>query len=192
MENPNIVVLDDVLSAEECDGLVERSRSKLKASRVVDHDTGSFELHAHRTSSGTHFELGEEGLDAAIEARLASVVGWPADRAEGLQILNYQVGAEYKPHFDFFDPAKSGSAKQLKRRGQRVATIIMYLNDVARGGETIFPGVGVKVAPRKGAAVYFSNCYPDGRTNPLTLHGGAPVIEGEKWIATKWLRQAKG
>jgi prolyl 4-hydroxylase len=35
--------------------------------------------------------------------------------------------------------------------------------------------------------VFFSYHAPHVSTK--TLHGGAPVLEGEKWVATKWLRE---
>jgi len=106
---------------------------------------------------------------------------------EGLQVLHYQPGAEYKPHYDYFDPVHPGSAPILKRGGQRVATILMYLNTPKKGGGTTFPDVGFEVAPIKGNAVFFS--YDRAHVNTKSLHGGAPVIEGEKWVATKWLRE---
>jgi len=75
--------------------------------------------------------------------------------------------------------------------GQRVATLVMYLNDVEAGGSTVFPSIGLDVLPRKGSAVYFAYTSDAGETDPRTLHGGSPVTAGEKWIATKWLRQRR-
>jgi hypothetical protein len=86
-----------------------------------------------------------------------------------------------------FDPAEPGTPTILKRGGQRVATLVMYLNDPAQGGGTTFPDIGLEVAPQKGNAVFFSYDRPHPSTR--TLHGGAPVLAGEKWVATKWLRQ---
>ena len=70
-----------------------------------------------------------------------------------------------------------------------MGSLVMYLNDVEDGGETIFPEIGFSVIPRRGHAVYFAYCNSRNQGDPLTLHGGAPVRRGEKWIATKWLRQ---
>jgi prolyl 4-hydroxylase len=75
----------------------------------------------------------------------------------------------------------------LKRGGQRRATLLMYLNTPERGGATIFPDLRLQVAPTKGCAVFFSYDRPHESTG--TLHGGAPVLQGEKWVATKWLRE---
>ena len=92
------------------------------------------------------------------------------------------------PHYDYFDPALPGSAHHVKRGGQRVATLIMYLHEPEGGGATIFPDVDLAIAPKRGNAVFFSYATPEAST--LTLHGGDPVTAGEKWIATKWLRQS--
>jgi prolyl 4-hydroxylase len=122
-----------------------------------------------------------------LEARIAKLVDWPEINGEGLQILHYRPGAEYKPHYDYFDPAEPGTPSILKRGGQRVATLVMYLSEPAKGGGTVFPDVHLEVAPKRGNAVFFSYDRPHPATR--TLHGGAPVLEGEKWIATKWLRE---
>jgi prolyl 4-hydroxylase len=186
---PRIVLFGGLLSDEECDELIEASRRKLTRSSVVNADTGSYDVHPDRTSSGTHFERGENALIRRIETRIAELTGCPVERGEPIQILHYTPGAEYKPHFDFFDPAFPGNEKVLAMGGQRVATLVMYLNDVIAGGSTVFPEVGLDVLPRKGNAVYFAYTTEDGQLDRRTLHGGSPVAEGEKWIATKWLRQ---
>jgi prolyl 4-hydroxylase len=142
-----------------------------------------------RSSEGTYFMRGENPLVTRIERRLAELSSYPVENGEGLQILHYGVGGEYKPHFDFFEPEYAGSAGHLENGGQRVSTTILYLNDVEVGGETIFPEISLLVSARKGAAVYFSYYDAGGVPDRLTLHGGTPVRSGEKWIATKWVRE---
>ena len=165
------------------------SRGKLARSSVVNAATGNYDVHPHRTSSGTHFNRGENALIQRIERRISELVQHPVERGEPLQILHYQPGGEYKPHFDYFDPAQPGNEVVLKHGGQRVATLVMYLNDVQAGGSTVFPEVGLDVLPRRGNAVYFAYTTEQGQLDARSLHGGNPVSEGEKWIATKWFRQ---
>jgi len=186
---PDVVVLDHVLSDEECDGLIALARPKLARSTTIDRATGAEQVIPARSSEGTYFLRGENPLVSTIERRLAALIGMPSENGEGLQILHYGRGGEYRPHFDFFEPDDPGSAAHLKAGGQRVSTTIMYLNDVEAGGETIFPDVDLAVSARKGSAVYFSYCDTGGRLERLTLHGGAPVLRGEKWIATRWVRR---
>ena len=185
---PRIAVFSNLLSADECDQLIDLARPGLIESNVVDPETGCDVPHPERTSSGRCFELGEAKLLADIETRIAKLTQWPVEHGEGCQILHYKEGAEYKPHFDYFDPAIPGNTSHLEFGGQRVATLIIYLNTVEAGGETIFPRLGLKVSPIQGHALYFYNVTRANELNPLSLHGGLPVLAGEKWICTKWLR----
>jgi prolyl 4-hydroxylase len=184
---PRVVVFGGVLSHDECDGLVALSRTRLARSETVDNQTGGSQVNVARTSDGMFFERGEFPLIDRIERRLAALLNWPLDHGEGLQVLRYRPGTEYKPHHDYFDPAQPGTPTILQRGGQRVGTLIMYLNSPTHGGGTVFPDAGLEVAPVKGNAVFFS--YDRAHQATRTLHGGAPVLEGEKWVATKWLRQ---
>jgi len=133
------------------------------------------------------FGRGETDLVRRLEARIGRLLRWPVENGEGLQVLHYLPGSEYKPHYDYFDPAQAGTAALTRRGGQRVATLIIYLNQPQRGGATTFPDLGLEVLPRGGQALFFVYDRPHPSTR--TLHGGAPVWEGEKWIATKWLRE---
>ena len=189
LRNPRVIVFGNLLSHDECDELVELARARLVRSETVVTSTGSSEVNVARTSDGMFFGRGENALCARIEARLAALLGWPVENGEGLQVLRYRPGAEYRPHYDYFDPAQAGTPTILRRGGQRVATIVTYLNTPEHGGATTFPDVNLEVAPVKGNAVFFSYDRPHPMTR--TLHGGAPVIAGEKWVTTKWLREGR-
>lgn len=187
MRLPRVVIFADLLTAQECDGLMAQATPRLVRSETVDTSTGGSEVHAARTSDGMFFERGQTPLIDRIERRIATLLNWPLDHGEGLQILRYRPGAQYKPHNDYFDPEQPGTPKILERGGQRVGTLVMYLNTPQQGGATVFPDAGLEVAPVRGSAVFFSYDRPHAITK--TLHGGAPVLAGEKWVATKWLRQ---
>ena len=189
MYNPRVVVFGGLLSDEECDALVAMAAPRLARSLTVATKTGGEEVNADRTSNGMFFQRGENELVQRIEARIARLVNWPEENGEGLQVLHYEPGTEYKPHYDYFDPNEPGTPTILKRGGQRVATVIMYLAEPEKGGGTIFPDVNLEVAPRRGNAVFFSYERPHPSTR--SLHGGSPVLAGEKWIATKWLRERR-
>lgn len=189
MRQPRIVVFRGLLSDAECDALIELARPRLSRSETVVNRTGGSEVNAARTSQGMFFSRGEGALVDAVEARIAALLNWPVDRGEGLQVLRYGVGAEYRPHFDYFDPAQPGSPAILKRGGQRVGTVLMYLNTPESGGATTFPDAGIEVHAQRGSAVFFAYEQPSPLTR--TLHGGSPVLAGEKWVATKWLRAGR-
>ena len=186
LQHPRVVVLGGFLSDDECDALVAAAAPRMSRSETVVHQTGGNEVNAARTSQGMFFGRGESPLCQRIEARIAALLNWPVVNGEGLQVLHYRPGAEYKPHHDYFDPAQPGMAAVLARGGQRVGTLVIYLNTPDQGGGTTFPDVGLEVGPIKGNAVFFSYDRPHAATR--SLHGGAPVLAGEKWVATKWLR----
>lgn len=187
MRLPRVVVFGGLLSHDECDELMALAGKRLARSETVQTDTGASEVNSARTSDGMFFERGENELCRRIESRIAALVHWPVENGEGLQVLRYRPGAEYKPHYDYFDPGQPGTPTILKRGGQRVGTVVMYLNDPKVGGGTTFPDVGLEVAAAKGNAVFFS--YDRAHPATKTLHGGAPVLDGEKWVATKWMRE---
>lgn len=186
---PRVVIFGGLLSDSECAGLIEQAQPRMRRSQTLNLDSGLDEDHAARTSRGAMFRRGETPLCRLIEARIAALLNWPEDRGEGLQILSYGPGAQYEPHHDYFDPNRAGTAATLARGGQRVATVVMYLNTPEKGGATVFPEAHLEVGAVQGNAVFFSYDRP----HPITrsLHGGAPVQQGEKWIATKWLRERR-
>jgi prolyl 4-hydroxylase len=187
MRSPRLMVLGGLLSDAECDGIVELARPQLARSGTVDTWSGGDHLSERRTSEGMFFKRAAHPLVARVEARIAHLVSWPLECGEGLQVLRYTLGTQYYPHHDYFDPTVPSTPAILNRGGQRVATIVMCLRAPTDGGSTVFPDVGVRVPAVKGNAVFFS--YDRAHPDSLTLHGGAPVIEGEKWVATKWLRE---
>ena len=177
-EEPLIVKFHDVLTDEECKSLIDNAKSRLQRSKLANKEVSKI-----RTSSGMFFEENESPLINEIEKRVASLMHLPIENAEGLQVLHYEPGQEFKAHFDYFSPNQPSSSNN------RISTLVMYLNDVEEGGATTFPNLGLSNAPEKGSAVYFEYFYNNPKLNELTLHSGAPVIRGEKWIATQWMRK---
>lgn len=177
-EKPRIVVFDDILTPDECEFLIEASRSRLERSVIYSPDGNVVD--DIRTSEGMWFEYAENDMIRSIEERVCELVGWSTKHTQKLQVLHYPQDSEYQPHHDYF----GRYAVEEHQIAQRVGTLIMYLNEPARGGGTQFVDAGLQVMPRRGMGVFFSYDRPDPAT--LTFHGGMPVHEGEKWIATKW------
>jgi prolyl 4-hydroxylase len=189
ISRPFIAVLANVLSAEECEQLIALARPRLTPSTVVDPVTGENRVAEHRNSEGMFFLPGETPLIAALDARFSQLMNSPVDHGEGLQVLRYGPGTRSTPHFDFLVPRNEASEQSLRRSGQRVSSLVTYLNDVPGGGETTFPHAGFSVCPQRGNAVYFEYCNGRGQVDAASLHAGAPVTEGEKWAVTKWMRE---
>lgn len=184
LRTPIVRVLHDVLDADECEALIELARPRLERALTVD-ASGKQQVDDARTSSGMFFDIAETPLIQTIEHRIAKLVGLPVAHGEALQILHYQPGQQYHPHQDWFDPALPSYAPITRVGGQRIASFIMYLNTPEAGGGTHFPHAGLTVAAHRGSAVHFA--YETG--DKAALHAGLPVERGEKWIATRWLRE---
>ena len=184
VEAPALRVLEGILTAQECAGLIALAQPRLQRALTVDSE-GRQQVDHRRTSEGMFFALNELPLVARIEQRLASLLGVPMNHGEGLQILHYLPGQAYEPHYDWFDPEQPGYGQITAIGGQRIASVVMYLNTPEQGGGTAFPEIGLTVTARRGSAVYFA--YEGG--DRTSLHAALPATRGEKWIATKWLRE---
>jgi prolyl 4-hydroxylase len=191
VEQPQVTVLDDVFSAAECDALMALAQPRLRPSTIVDPLTGKDTVSAARSSEGMFFKLGETPLVGRLDARLSALMNLPVENGEGLQVLRYRGGEQSVPHYDFLMANNPANVASLARSGQRVSTLIVYLNDVKSGGQTVFPESGLAVTPRRGGALYFEYCNNDGQLDPQSLHAALPVLAGEKWIVTKWMRQRR-
>lgn len=186
-ESPRIYFIRNFLTDDECNYVIENALPQLKRSTVLNNNEGAID--ERRTSQGMFFPSNpKSAILKEIEQRIFHVTQIPIENGEGLQVLHYDVGGEYQPHYDYFTASMPGGSETLARGGQRVATVIMYLNTPEKGGETIFPLAKIRVFPKKGNAILFYNVTPDGIDDPRSFHGGAPVLGGEKWIVTKWLR----
>ncbi|XP_068660725.1 prolyl 4-hydroxylase 1-like [Aristolochia californica] len=197
--SPRIVVFHNFLSMEECDYLRAIARPRLQISTVVDVKTGKGIKSDVRTSSGMFLSSEERKypIVQGIEKRIAVFSQVPAENGELIQVLRYEKNQYYRPHHDYF-----ADTFNLKRGGQRIATMLMYLSDNVVGGETYFPLAGegncscggrsvkgLSVEPVKGNAVLFWSMGLDGNSDRNSIHGGCEVLAGEKWSATKWMRQ---
>ena len=188
-ETPRIRVIRDFIPLEVRAHLIDRARRLIEPSRVLTRE-GSISRKSIRTSGEMSFL--PEIRDVTVwhlEQRLHHAAGIPAENGEPLIVLHYTPGTEYKPHYDYFDPADPGHATGLRHGGQRIITLLSYLNDVAEGGATAFPELDLTVEPEAGMVLEFHNTDGHGGVEPRSLHAGLPVADGEKWLATRWIRE---
>jgi prolyl 4-hydroxylase len=188
-DSPRIRVVCGFASPAECAWVIARVRHKLGPAMVWDELSGMGKLDPSRSNSA--IELRVTDMDVVIEAiraRISRPVKLPEPVFEPPQVMRYAVGEEFRPHHDFLDPNQPGTAADLARRGQRIATFLVYLNDDFEGGETAFPKAGISHRGSTGDALFFANITPQGAPDPLTLHAGTPPTKGEKWIFSQWIR----
>ncbi len=191
VEQPVLAILKGVLSDDECARLIDMARDRLRPSTVVDPLTGEDKIASHRNSEGMFFQLQETPFIASLDRRISELMNCPLENGEGLQILCYRSGAKSLPHFDFLAPTNAANRESIARSGQRISSLVIYLNDVASGGETMFPEIGLSVSPHKGNAVYFEYTNSVHQVDHRSAHAGAMVNRGEKWVATKWMRERR-
>jgi TPR repeat protein len=186
--DPLVETYDGAWSDEECEYLIASAEPWLHRSVTVTAD-GRHVPHEDRTSSDASL-LGsrEDFVGRWLQARMTDRIGVPLSHAEHLVVLRYLPGQEYRRHGDWLPPGARGNLPDADQPGQRVHTVFTYLSDVERGGATDFPEIGVRVAPRRGRIVHFTNLRPDGSGDGRTVHAGMPVEAGEKWLATLWTR----
>jgi prolyl 4-hydroxylase len=184
-KDPYISVIGGLFTEDECELLMAMARTRLQTGLTVDMNTGDNIVHSARVCDAMFFKKGEDSFIIDLEGRLAVIAGVDRGQLENLQVLKYDVGGLYSPHFDFFDPEQPGAETLMKRGGQRISTIVVYLKVPILGGSTVFPELHLEIFPVVGSGLYFK--YPF--LEKSTLHGGDPVIEGEKWILTAWIRE---
>lgn len=189
--DPRVYTIDNFLSSSECKHLISvgvgggMSRAFVSGDKegvISKGRTNDLCWVNHMTDMGTK----------RIAERVAALVGLPLSHAESFQIIRYDVGAEYRPHFDAFDPKTKSGERNMQNGGQRVITVLGYLNTVKKGGGTDFPKLKVRVPAEQGKLVVFHNCKAGTIIkHPHTLHAGLPVEEGEKWAFNLWFRAEK-
>lgn len=130
----------------------------------------------------------EDPMIDKINQRIEDLTGLEMDTAEELQVANYGVGGQYEPHFDFGRKDEPDAFKELGT-GNRIATWLFYMSDVAAGGATVFPDVGAAVWPQKGTAVFWYNLFASGEGDYSTRHAACPVLVGNKWVSNKWIHE---
>lgn len=219
---PRVLLFPAFLSPLECDALImiatNRTTNSLTYPGVsLDASTSTQAKAPDPTSrSSTTFVL-QPHLDKLrayfqpLHDRISCAVGIPNSHAEHLQVQHYEPGASYTLHLDHL-PEKTAAPGD-----NRVATFLMFLNDVPEGGETVFPSSSsssssftnaihsqqellqqvcsssspkaLKVRPRKGTALLFFPTRKDGSANKRALHGSCPTTTTEKWVAQRWFHR---
>jgi prolyl 4-hydroxylase len=179
-ESPAVYWVHELFSPAECQALVELATPFLNASVVVDPATGQMRADPIRTSEAAMFPwIDETPFIHALNRRIAAASGTTVEQGEPLQVLRYSPGQEYRSHSDALTNADN----------QRIMTALVYLNDGFEGGETNFPVPGLKLKGRIGDALFFRNVDAVGRPDTRATHAGLPVTNGQKWLASRWIRE---
>jgi predicted 2-oxoglutarate/Fe(II)-dependent dioxygenase YbiX len=189
---PRVFTIEGFLPKPVCAWLIKQARKNLQPAPVQQADKGgAFAIDAARSNSVAGSSLLQPDLVVQLtNMRIASAIGLPLAHQEPTNFLHYARGQQYAPHYDFFTEAEeAGFAHELRTIGQRVATVLVYLNEGYEGGETEFPKLGWRFKGKAGDALIFWNLSAAGAREMNSLHTGLPVTKGEKWLLSKWVRE---
>jgi hypothetical protein len=188
-ERPRLRLFRGFATPAECAWLIARMRPRLGPAMVWDAAAGGGRIDPTRSNEAVELRIGAmDVVMALLRARISAATRLPEPIFEVPQVMRYRVGQAFTPHHDFLDPALPGHSADLRLRGQRIGTFLVYLNDGFEGGATEFPHAELNFRGETGDALFFANVTPDGRPDPMTLHAGAPPTAGEKWILSQWIR----
>ncbi|XP_053167366.1 prolyl 4-hydroxylase subunit alpha-1 isoform X2 [Hemicordylus capensis] len=187
-DRPRIVRFVEIISDEEIETVKELAKPRLSRATVHDPQTGKLTTAHYRVSKSAWLSGYENPVVSRINTRIQDLTGLDVSTAEELQVANYGVGGQYEPHYDFARKDEPDAFKELGT-GNRIATWLFYMSDVAAGGATVFPEVGASVWPRKGTAVFWYNLFPSGEGDYSTRHAACPVLVGNKWVSNKWIHE---
>lgn len=189
--DPSLLTARRVLPAAFCEYLMGIAAPLLQRAEVND-ALGDARLHEMRTNSHARFGLTNTDVIGVLAARRVSqVIGEPFENQEDSMILRYRSGEAYAEHYDFVDPRVEQFQRELGLQGQRIATVLIYLNEDYTGGETDFPVLGWRYRGSQGDALAFRNVTAAGLPDARTLHAGRPPASGEKWLLSKWIRDRR-
>lgn len=179
-----LFIVRGFLDGAECGELIRRIDARRRPSEIAD-DIG---VAAFRTSETCDLDW-QDPVVAAVDARIAGLLGLPLNISEPLQGQHYAPGQEFKAHTDTFEPGGAAFYEHCADTGQRTWTAMIYLNRPEDGGATRFKAISKTVQPEIGKLLAWNNLLPDGSPNPATLHQGMKVRRGTKYILTKWFRE---
>jgi prolyl 4-hydroxylase len=187
---PRIRTFPGFLTQEVCDWMIEQARDGLAPARIYDDGSGGALKSERRSNTNAVFHpIQTDLIQEIIRARIGAVAGHPPPCLEHLSVLHYQVGQQFLRHVDFLDPTLPGLAAVIAQRGQRVATLLVYLNDDFDGAQTEFPVLALRWKGKAGDAILFFNVDAAGEPDRRTMHAGLAPTRGEKWLLSQFIRE---
>ena len=187
-KTPAVYLFENFVAPEEAAAIINIASSRMKRALVSSESEG--EISDGRTGYNCWLPHDHSPETLQLAQRISKLVGIHLSMAESFQVIHYGKTQKYAAHYDGWDPETGRGKRCMERGGQRLVTCLIYLNDVAKGGGTEFPKLGLEVEAVAGRMVVFHNCLEGTTTcHPDSLHGGLPVEDGEKWAVNLWFRE---
>ena len=182
--SPIVHAVPGFATASECRWLIAAAAPRLDRAGVYNNPTG---VDPGRTNEFAPLNFANSDMIVeVIRHRIANQLTAPLACLEMPQVLHYDVGQEFVLHCDFLDP--QAMREEIARNGQRVATVLIYLNEEYEGGQTSFPQLGFDHRGKTGDVLIFGNIDAAGAPDPRAQHAGCPPTRGEKWVFSQWVR----
>jgi prolyl 4-hydroxylase len=176
--------IKNFISDEECDYIIDIGMPRLRRSLTTGNDPKT----KSRTSKFKFFWKPYNNIILEeLSKKIEEMTGYPQSHQEEFQLLKYDIGNYYLPHYDECKETDTVCKEQQKDFGLRVMTVFIYLNNIESGGETKFPNLGKAIKPLKGKAIMWKNIRYNA-IDPCALHSGEPPKSGIKWGLTCWIR----
>ncbi len=186
-ETPRIRMARRFASPAVCDWLKGAAQDRMRPAMMYDGETKTEAVDPHRTCSDYQFDiLNTDLVLLLVRARVAEVTRLPTVAMEPPRVFHYALGEQIKPHYDRCGNPVEGYAEG-GYLGDRIVTFLLYLNDGFVGGELDFPKSNVRFKGVKGDAIYFAHVDAAGKPDPLSLHAGLTITQGEKWVLSQWI-----
>ena len=96
-EDPDVYLIDDFLSTDECDRIIAKAEPLLTPCLVKNELTGLVEQDSSRTNTDANLPQSEA---PTIVSKLTNLASCSASQLEILQVLRYTEGQQFKPHTD--------------------------------------------------------------------------------------------
>lgn len=177
-------VIENFCTAQEAAAVIQAAEPRLARSTVVNDQVVKY---SERRTSDTAVVFDKDHQDPAVLPllyRASMLLGLPSNHVERVYVTRYRPGQKFDKHLDHY----------AGYRGDRLYTLLVYLNDLGGGGggETVFHSLKLAVQPKAGRAITWTNKNPDGSGHNEVDHSGAPVLgEKDKWIVQLWYRRYK-
>jgi len=182
--DPPLFCVDNFLTPQECQFLIHAASDSFSPAPVVGKGAG--EISPSRTSSTCY--LAKEDLPDLLR-KVSALTGKPVEHCELPQVGRYLSTQQYFQHFDAFNLDEEDGRRFALNGGQRTVTVLVYLNNVEKGGHTSFPVLNLSVQPKEGMALVFFPATTDGILDKRALHAALPAID-TKYVSQIWIRQS--
>lgn len=179
------ILVQNIVTPSECQKIIEMAEPNFSRSTVVAEDS----VHQSRTSD-TAWLSKDDPLVRKIIQKAMELTGKPFENCEDMQVVRYKPGTYYRAHHDSCCDDNNFCTEFEAKGGQRVGTLLLYLNDEFTEGQTHFPDLDLKMTAPPGSGIFFRPLGTnDNRCHPNALHAGLPIKSGTKYVCNIWVRE---